>query len=267
MNILIIEDEVRAARRLQNLITEQLRLLSIEPNFYESLDSVSLAISFLQQKPKLDVLFLDIQLSDGLSFEIFENISVQMPIIFTTAYDEYALKAFRLHSIDYLLKPIEEKALERALEKFFSFSSLFSNKTSTTLIPIQQSNIQSLLQTLSSTLIPSFKSRFLVATANGFVTIDVGDIAYFYTEHKTSWLITNDAKRYSVDFTLEELQSTLEPKRFFRANRQYILSLQSINSIYHSFNGKLKAIVKPKAPDEIIIGREKASNFKEWLDS
>jgi two-component system, LytTR family, response regulator LytT len=267
MNILIIEDEIRAARRLTNLITKHLRTSSIEAYFYESLDSVSASISFFQQKPELDVLFLDIQLSDGLSFEIFENVAIQTPVIFTTAYDEFALKAFSLHSIDYLLKPIEEKALEKALEKFFSFSTMFSNVSSLSLSSHQQDNIQTLLKTLVSTDSKSYKSRFLLATANGFLSLEVANVAYFYSEHKISWLVANDGKKYSVDFTLEELASSLNPKQFFRVNRQYILSHQAIISLTNSFNGKLKAYLKPNAPDDIIIGREKATLFKEWLDS
>jgi two-component system, LytTR family, response regulator LytT len=264
MNILIIEDEVRAARRLRNLLAVQ----SIVPHFHESLDSVSMAISFLQQSPDIDLLFVDIQLSDGLSFEIFENISVQTPIIFTTAYDEYALKAFRLQSIDYLLKPIDKQALERALEKFSLFRTTFTqNPQNINIAPVPyiQPNIEELLRTLSRTYAPTYKSRFLISTTSGYLTIEVSSIAYFYIEHKISWLVTTDGKRYSVDFTLEEIISILDPQYFFRANRQCILGLQAIVSVSHSFNGKLKVYLRPNTSEDIIIGREKVNQFKEWL--
>ncbi|TAE22188.1 MAG: DNA-binding response regulator [Candidatus Kapaibacterium sp.] len=270
MKILIIEDETRAAHRLQKLVNDYFVKSNVYAEFYEVLDSISTAITFFQQGNATDLVFLDIQLSDGISFEIFNEIHLQTPVIFTTAYDEYALKAFQVHSIDYLLKPIEEQALERSLEKFTTLRALFANTTqnSAQVQALPQANaqdIQGLLQTLATTH-KTYKSRFLVQTATGYVSIDVADIAYFVSEHKVSWLITNSAKRYSVDFSLEDLYSLLNPTHFFRANRQYILHIQSIQNIFNSFNGKLKIVVKPNAPDEIIIGREKASQFKEWLD-
>ncbi len=268
MKILIIEDEVRAAHRLQKLVSDYFAKSGVRAEFYEVLDSVSTAITFFQQSNETDLIFLDIQLSDGISFEIFNEINLQTPVIFTTAYDEYALKAFQVHSIDYLLKPIEEQALEKSLEKFAAMRALFTNN-SAQIQSLPQTNaqdIQGLLQTLTATH-KTYKSRFLVQTATGYVSIDVADVAYFVSEHKISWLITNAAKRYSVDFSLEDLASVLNPTHFFRANRQYVLHIQAIQNVLNSFNGKLKVVVKPNAPDEIIIGREKASQFKEWLDS
>jgi two-component system response regulator LytT len=267
MKVLIVEDEIRAARRLTNLVTDCFRKKNIEPYFYESLDSVSSTISFLQQNPELDIVFLDIQLSDGLSFEIFENITLRTPIVFTTAYDEFALKAFHLHSIDYLLKPIESQALGRAVDKFFSFQSVFSSSIEHNQSSNLPTHLQDLLRTLASTFtVKQYKSRFLVSTSSGYLSIEISSIAYFFSEHKISWLITTDGKKYCVDIPLEEIASSLDPNFFFRANRQYIVSHQSIVSISHSFNGKLKAHLKPNAPEEIIIGREKASQIKEWLN-
>jgi DNA-binding LytR/AlgR family response regulator len=248
----------------------------VEPDFYETLDSVSTAVSFFQQSPLLDLIFLDIQLSDGLSFEIFQEVNVKTPIIFTTAFDEYALKAFQVHSIDYLLKPIEEQALKRSLDKFFEAKSAFGNSS---VVPPQNTSggqasnntestfdIEGLLQTLSIAH-KTYKSRFLVPTGTGFLSIQVQEIAYFFSEHKITWLLTFDGKKYPIDTSLEDLILLLNPQHFFRANRQFILNITSIHAVHNSFNSKLSVRVKPNAPDEIIIGREKAREFKEWLDS
>ena len=265
MDILIIEDEGRAALRLQKLIQEYCRGKGISPNFRETLDSVSSTIAYFRRQPAVDILFLDIQLSDGISFEIFEHIQIQTPVIFTTAFDEYALKAFRLHSIDYLLKPIETEALARSLDKFFSLRSVLGEQTKPN--PTHSpSNIEALLQTLAQTQ-KSYKSRFLVPSGNGFISLDVSMIAYFVSEHKMTWLVTNDNKKYPVDFPLEDLITLLDPTQFFRANRQYILSHSAVISLAHSFNGKLKVHARPAPQEEIIIGREKAAQFKVWLDS
>lgn len=263
MKILIIEDEIRAAARLQKLITEYFNKNDIQPEFYETLDSVNSAISFFQNTSPLDLLFLDIQLSDGISFDIFNEVHIETPTIFTTAYDEYALKAFQLHSIDYLLKPIEEQALTKSLNKFYSLkATLRDSKTDS----LSSRNIQELLTSLASSH-RTYKSRFLVQTVSGYISIGVEDIAYFFSEHKISWLVSFDGKKHPVDMTLEEIAASLNPKKFHRANRQYVICSDAVTSMSNSLNGKLTVYLKPNAPDEVIIGREKASQFKEWLDS
>lgn len=270
MHICIIEDEARAARRLEQLTATALAKSGIAPTFYEHLDSVASAVLFLQSAPQLDLLFLDIQLADGLSFEIFENLHVKTPVIFTTAYDEYAIRAFTLHSVDYLLKPIDEEHLERALAKYFAMRTVFgarneagAENTATTVHPL---DFPALLQTLASTH-QTYKSRFLVQTAQGFTSIGIETVAYFFSEHKVSWLVGFDSKKYALDYTMEQLVSMLNPRDFFRVNRQYITSPRALQQIATGFNGKLKLQLTPPTNDEVIVAREKASAFKEWLDS
>jgi len=276
MNVLIIEDEAWAARRLRILVEETFAKARVQAVFYEVLDSVSTAITFLQTAPPLDVLFLDIHLADGLSFEIFEHCSVNVPVIFTTAYDEYALKAFQLYSVDYLLKPIQASDVERAVDKFLAMHTLFasSSSQSTHVQSEQLPDIQALLASLSAireeyqrtSTIPAYKSRFLVSTAQGFVSIPVQNIAYFYSEHKVSWLVTTDGKKYAVDFTLDHLTSVLEPRQFFRVNRQYIVHLNAIHSVVHHFTGKCIVKLQPTPSNDVILPREKLLLLKQWLD-
>jgi DNA-binding LytR/AlgR family response regulator len=269
MHICIIEDEARAARRLEHLTTTALVKYGLTATFYEYVDSVASAVSFLQSAPQLDLLFLDIQLADGHSFEIFEILHVQTPVIFTTAYDEYAIRAFTLHSVDYLLKPIEESHLERALDKYFAMRTVFGasgeavvEKTVTSVHPV---DFPALLQTLASTH-HTYKSRFLVQTGQGFTSIGVESVAYFFSEHKVSWLVDFDGKKYALDYTMEQLVSMLNPSDFFRVNRQYITSLGALQQVNSSINGKLRVHLWPAPHEEVIVGREKASAFKEWLN-
>lgn len=267
MNILIVEDEIRAARRLELLATDALKKSGTAATFYEYVDSVATAIPFLQSAPPLDLMFLDIQLADGLSFEIFDSVHVQAPVIFTTAYDEYAIRAFTLHSVDYLLKPIDEEQLEKALEKYFAMRKVFGARNGDVSEPVylHTLNVPALLQTLAQTH-KNYKSRFLVPTAQGFTSIEVERIAFFFSEHKVSWLVGFDGKKYALDYTMEQLVSILNPRDFFRVNRQYITSLPALLQITTGFNGKLKLHLAPPAHEEVIVGREKASSFKEWLD-
>lgn len=267
MKILIVEDESRAARRLEQLARQALEKASVVAEFYEPLDSITTAIPFLQSAPELDLVFLDIQLADGLSFEIFDSVHLPVPVIFTTAFDEYAIRAFQLHSIDYLLKPIDEAQLERALDKFFALKTVFGGAEKEFSISqgLETDKLSALLQTLSSTH-QTYKSRFLVPTAQGFASVPTEDIAYFFSEHKVSWLMSTDGKKYALDFTMEQLVSMLNPRDFFRVNRQCITSFQAIQHIMSSFHGKLKLTLLPPAQEEVIIGREKAPMFKEWLD-
>lgn len=272
MNILIIEDESRAAKRLEHQIRRVLQEFSVTPFFYEPLDSVSSSITFFETTPNVDLIFLDIHLADGISFEILEKVHVEVPVIFTTAFDEYAIKSFKVHSIDYLLKPIDEKHLETAIRKFFSLTSVFGSRSSEELyLPTKIENgmaerLSDLLTTLSTSGNIGYKSRFLVQTAQGMMSIPTIDIAYFYSEHKVSWLFSVEGKKYAVDYTLEQLQTFLEPRDFFRVNRQCIVHIQSVKRINTGFNGKLIVTLLPSTSEEIIVGREKASSFKEWLD-
>lgn len=251
MNILIIEDEQPAAKRLNNLILEhrpQFRIL-------DALDSVEGAVQWLRAHPAPDLMFLDIQLADGLSFDIFNQVQVQSPVIFTTAYDQYTLKAFKLNSVDYLLKPIDPEELARALDKFDQF---FGKKMNYDLQTIQQ-----MIQGMAK---PHYKERFLVRVGQQMTYIAVTDIQYFYSENGMAYAKTADNKRHLIDYTLEQLEETLDPASFFRINRKVITHIDAIQKIAPYFNSRLKLEIKPKADFDVIVSRERVGAFKNWLD-
>lgn len=249
MKILIIEDEKPAARRLTQLILDRLPGAQIEGN----IDTVTSAIAWFSTNPQPDLIFLDIQLADGISFEIFEQVKVATPIIFCTAYDQYAIKAFKLNSIDYLLKPIDPEELGRALDKFES-----GRKEPA--ISLEQ--IRSLLQPVPKT----FKSRFLVKLGERILTVDVHEIAFFYSEDKFSLLQTNQGKKYIIDYTLDEIEDMVSPDQFFRLNRKYITSIAAIKDVFSYSNSRLKIHLHNSADNDILISREKVGTFKNWLD-
>ena len=248
MKIVIIEDEAVAARRLQKLVLEA------EPTaeILVLIDSVEGAVKWCMENASPDLFFMDIQLADGLSFEIFERVEIKTPIIFTTAFDEYAIKAFKVNSVDYLLKPLEKEALERALNKFKE-----GNKK-------ENSDLKSILFELMKERSIS-RERFLVKKGDSFFPLLTNDIAYFYAEDKVVFAKTKSNQRYLIEFTLDNLESMLNPEIFYRANRQFLICVDAVNQLKNSFNGKLKAIVTPDSNEEIIISREKAQAFKNWL--
>lgn len=254
MKILLVEDEAPASRRLEKMIKEILPTAEI----VGILDSVSHAITFFQTLPTLDLVFMDIQLADGLSFEIFENVQINVPIIFTTAFDEYALRAFKVNSIDYLLKPIDKDELKKALDKW---QALHSNKVEN---PLQQ-NLAQLIKQLQGNK-KEYKSRFLVKMGEKLISVPEQEIAYFQAEDKIVFLHTQASKKYILDYTLDELEDALNPQSFFRLNRQIITHFASIKSINTYFNGKLKIILLPETSEEVIVSREKSPALKEWLD-
>ncbi len=253
MKILIIEDEAPAARRLISLIR------STEPGaeIMDTIDSVQSAVKWLQTHTSPDLIFMDIQLADGLSFNIFSLAEVQAPVIFTTAYDEYALKAFKVNSVDYLLKPIEPEELKNSLLKLRKMRDQFT-------APLDPQVLRSLVQSLQPGQ-PQFKNRFLVRFADKLVFIQAEDIAYFMAEDKYVFILTRENKKYPLDHTLDELDSLLDPATFFRLNRQFIANLRSIQSIHSYFNGKLKLHLQPVPEEEVLVSRERASAFKKWL--
>lgn len=251
MHILIIEDESPAANRLNKLLQECLGSFEL----LGTLDSVESAVRWLRQSENPDLIFMDVQLADGLSFEIFEQIDIQTPIIFTTAYDEYTLKAFKVNSIDYLLKPIDKQELMQSLRKFEQIQEQFKPKN----------QINDLLKSLQIHK-KEYKSRFLVKMGDRLVSIPEDRIAYFYAEQKIVLLITQDQKKYVVDYSLDDLENILNPDYFFRLNRQYIARIQAIKSIHNYFKSKIKVFLEPENLHEIIVSRERSPYFKKWLD-
>lgn len=253
MKILIIEDEAPAARRLAGLI----RNARPEAEILAVIDSVELAVRWLPAHRPPDLIFMDIQLADGLSFDIFARTEVTAPVIFTTAYDEYALKAFKVNSVDYLLKPVDPDELAHSLRKLQTLRDQLAP-------PLDAGVLRSLVQSLQPVQSP-FKSRFLVRFADKLVFIQTDGIAYFLAEDKYVFVIIHDNKKYPLDHTLDELDTLLDPSVFFRLNRKFIAHLKSIQSIHTYFNGKLKLHLVPAEPEEVTVSRERAAAFKKWL--
>jgi DNA-binding LytR/AlgR family response regulator len=254
MKALIIEDEYPAAERLQKLIAKADAGIDI----CGVMDSVEGSLKWLAANPAPDLIFSDIQLSDGLSFEIFEKVLVNSPIIFTTSYDEYAIKAFKVKSIDYLLKPIKQQELEQAIQKY---KELVQEPVHTD----QALKLESLLDVLPTSQ-KKYKTRFLVKSREQLIPVFEEQIAYFQTTNELVLLVKKDGKKYLVDYTLEQLDKLLNPENFFRLNRQFIAHLSAIHEIHTYFNGKLKLELSPKATDEVVISRDKAGPFKLWLE-
>ncbi|SHE70235.1 LytR/AlgR family response regulator transcription factor [Pedobacter caeni] len=247
---LIIEDELPNARRLEKLLNESAYSVQIVGR----LQTVKEAIIWLKSNPAPSLIFMDIRLSDGLSFEIYKNVELQAPVIFTTAYDEYALQAFKVNSVDYLLKPIDKEALEQALQKF----SMQQRK------PDYESMMQLFGQIQSKQVI--YRSRFLVTFRDQLISIAVEDIAYFGSAFKTTFLVTHKGEKHYISQTLEELEKEINPSLFFRITRQYLVCNAAVGKIHIFFNGKLKVELRPPAEEEVVLSRDKSIAFKEWLD-
>lgn len=251
MNVIIIEDEKPAARRLSRMLNE----LDIEVN--TMLHSVEESINWFHHNEHPDLIFLDIQLSDGLSFEIFEEIPVKSAIIFTTAYDEYALKAFKLNSIDYLLKPIDEDELKKAVEKYKD-----QQPKQTDL----QVNIDDIRRLLINPVDRKYKKRFTIKIGQHIKIIHVDEIECFYSENKATYIYTNGKRNYLIDGSLEHWQDQLNPEHFFRVNRTFIVHMNAIKDIISYTNSRLKLLLHSYGESEIIVSRERVKDFKNWID-
>ncbi len=254
MDILIIEDELLAAERMQMLVK------NYDPsiNIVGILESVEEAVEWLSTKKQPDLLLVDIQLADGHSFEIFKKVEVHKPIIFTTAYDQYALDAFQLLSIDYVLKPVTAQALSNAFAKYKSLTAQVA--------PVN--NYAEVLEYVKENLSAKYKNRFLGKVGQRTYFIQVQDVAYFTADNKIVHMVARDGKRYLKNATMEKLEQILDPKIFFRVNRKIIIHIDAIEQIKPYDNNRLTIIVKgiPTA-EEIIISREKVAEFKIWADN
>ncbi|MTH15726.1 LytTR family DNA-binding domain-containing protein [Flavobacterium sp. LC2016-01] len=254
MTTLIIEDEKPAARLLQR------KLEKLDIAVKTMLHSVEESVDWFANNEHPDLIFLDIQLSDGLSFEIFEKIDIKSAIIFTTAYDEYALKAFKLNSIDYLLKPIDEDDLEVAVEKFKMRLPKAVSETSNLQLDFEQ-----IRQMLSNPFEKNYKKRFTVKIGQHLKVITTDEIECFFSENKGTYIHTFDNRNYLIDSTLEILEQELDMKNFFRVSRKFIVPLQAIKEIQVYTNSRLKVILPTYKEDEVIVSREKVQDFKAWL--
>lgn len=252
MNILIIEDENAAARRLEKLVGE----IAPEAQIADRLDSVEAAVLWLKNNPKPDLILLDIHLADGSSFEIFQHVDVTSPIIFTTAYDEYALQAFKENTVDYLLKPIKVNELQAAIEKF---KRLYQPQ------PVHD------YRALSEAILrqgggASYIRRMLIRFSNSFKLIDMSDVAYFYTKDKITFLVSRSSgKRFPADYPLDKLEEMLDPDVFFRINRQFILNVSSIKEMHPYSKSRVKIDLDPPIDLETVVSTERSAEFKRWL--
>jgi len=251
MNVLIIEDESFAAEKLEDMLHE------IDPkiNVLAKLGSITESVKWLMQN-SAHLIFLDIQLSDGISFSIFEQVTINTPVIFTTAYDQYAIKAFQLNSIAYLLKPIRTADLAESLKKYESLKSTFHIDFETLLANIQGKE-------------SDFKKRFLIQIGEKIRKVEVSETAYFYSLDKGIYLQTFDGKSYPVEFSLDKLESLLNPESFFRINRKFLVNMDSISKMVAYSRGRVKLELKPKPEDEFdtIVSIDRSSDFKKWLNS
>jgi len=252
MNTIIIEDEKPAARLLQR----KLEKLGVQA--HTMLHSVAEAVEWFSLNKHPDLIFLDIQLSDGLSFEIFEKVKITSSIIFTTAYDEYALKAFKLNSIDYLLKPIDEDDLKVAVDKFRNRIQEFQ--------PLQI-DFNQIKNMLGNTYGRSYKTRFSVKIGQQLKVVQTNEIECFYSENKGTYIHTQDNRDYLIDVTLEVLEQELDPNEFFRVSRKFIVPLKAIKEISMYSNSRLKVILPTFKADEVIVSREKVTEFKNWINA
>ncbi|MBK7884747.1 MAG: response regulator transcription factor [Chitinophagaceae bacterium] len=253
MRILLIEDEDPAAKRLQKMLKE------IEPGatILDSIVSVSSAIKWFNENEAPDLVISDIQLSDGLSFDIFKSINTSCTVIFTTAYDQYAIEAFKVNSIDYLLKPVKKDELAIAINKF----KQLRNNTQQSVLDINK-----LLQSFTAPAANNYKTRFIVRYGEHIKTINVQDVAYFNTEDKINFLITKEGRRYTIDFNLDTLESMLDPKIYFRINRQFIIGIHSITEMFAYSKSRVLVKLNPPTKQETVVSTERSGDFKLWLD-
>ncbi|MCC1484862.1 LytR/AlgR family response regulator transcription factor [Winogradskyella immobilis] len=251
MNIIIIEDEKPSARRLQRMLTS----LDFETN--TMLHSVEESIEWFQNNEHPDLIFLDIQLSDGLSFEIFEAIDINSAVIFTTAYDEYALQAFKLNSIDYLLKPIDQDDLKKAVTKF---KELTPQKQAVTL------DFNDIKKLLINPIEREYKKRFSVKVGQHLKLINIEDIECFYSENKGTYAYTKEGRNYLLDHTLDQLEDELEPHTFFRVSRKFFVNINAIKDMVSYTNSRLQIKLNHYNEQDVIVARERVKDFKNWLE-
>jgi DNA-binding LytR/AlgR family response regulator len=251
MKVLIIEDELPAARRLEQLMRQERPKVEI----LAVLDSISEALKWFAQHDAPELILMDIHLADGLSFDIFKVIQIQSMVIFTTAYDQYAIRAFKVNSIDYLLKPIDAQDLRNALDKYDQM----------------RGTVQAFDYTLLNTLVSNlnnrnYRERFLVKFGNAFTYIQAQEMRFCYAEDSMVFTRLADGKKYSLDHTLEQLEELLDPTHFFRINRKILLRINAVDKIHPYFNNRLKLELQPNPGFEIVVSRERVQDFKNWID-
>jgi two-component system response regulator LytT len=252
MKIIIIEDELKAAKSLANLIIK----LRPAAKIMAQLQSIEGAVEYLSENEQPDLIFMDIQLSDGLSFEIFKSVEIRCPVIFCTAYGEYAMDAIKANGIDYLLKPFSQDDLQAAFEKVDSFKNFFQQNT--------QPDLDGLLKRIG---LDEGKKSFLVFKHNKYTTVQTEQIAFIYIRNDSASIMTFQQEEYAIDQSLDQVQALLSAKQFFRLNRQYLVNFSAIKEVEHYFGRKLFVKLTIPSPDKLLIGKEKTSAFLNWLES
>lgn len=257
MKILIVEDEELAVKKLQKTLAS----VDAAASVIAVTDSIKATVDWLQTNPQPDLILMDIELADGQSFEVFNLTEVKSPVIFTTSYDEYALKAFKVNSVDYLLKPIQKEELQAALQKYRHLHSTAKVTDSKADV-----NLESLVRELQQKLQPKeFRKRFLVKHAQKLVSVEIDEIAYFYSDGRLNFFKTSDNKKYVVDYTMDELEEMLDPEKYFRISRSFYVSVSSIDKIDDYFGNRLILQLKPAVDKEALVSREKVTEFKKWM--
>lgn len=244
-----MEDEELAAERLQ----QQIQQLREDTNVVAVIDSVEDAVAFLRKQPELDLAFFDIQLADGSSFQVFQQVKVACPIIFTTAYDQYTLQAFKVNSIDYLLKPIDTEELEKALVQYEELKAKFGT---------QSPALEQIAQAIGM-MQKDYKTRFVVKTGHQIVSVKADQILYFYSEHKITWLRHQNGKKYELNYSLGQLEEMLDPAKFFRISRQCIVHIDSVQQATVYSNARLK--LQLVDGEEAVVSRERVAGFRDWM--
>jgi len=257
MKIIIVEDEDLAVKKLQKTLTA----VDQEADVVGIADSIKGTVEWLQQNPSPDLILMDIELADGQSFEIFNLAEIKSPVIFTTSYDEYALKAFKVNSIDYLLKPVQKDELAAALNKFRQMKKNYNAQESAGGV-----NLDSILKELQQKLQPKeYRKRFLVKHAQKLVSIEIDDIGYFFSDGRLNFFKTIDNRKFVVDYTMDELEDMLDPEKYFRISRSFYVSAASIDKIDDYFGNRLILQLRPAVDKEALVSREKVTDFKNWL--
>lgn len=257
MKVLIIEDEELAVKKLRktlNAVDESAEVVGVA-------DSIRSSVNWLQNNPSPDLILMDIELCDGQSFEIFDKVEVKSTVIFTTSYDEFALKAFKVNSVDYLLKPVQKEDLHVAIEKYKKLKTLYKDANESPVF-----NIENLVKELQQKMQgKEYRKRFLVKQAQKLVSIETDQIAYFYSDGRLNFFKTFDNKKFVVDYTMDELEEMLDPEKYFRISRSFYVSINSVDQIHDYFGNRLMLYLKPQVDKEALVSRERVSDFKRWL--
>lgn len=261
MQVLLVEDEPLAVKKLERLLGE----VAFDVKVMGITGSIRATVEWLEANPAPDLIFLDIELSDGQSFEIFQRTRVKSPVIFVTSYDEFALQAFKVNSVDYLLKPVQKEDLANAIAKYRDLKTQYTREASPVSSSIEQLLLSLVSQNPAQPESREYRSRFLVKHLQKMISVDVSDIAYFWSEGRVNFFKTRAGQKHLVEYTMEELESMLDPRHWFRVSRQFIVSVPSVTEIHPYFNNRLKLHLTPKEPEEVTVSRERVPEFKVWM--